>query len=280
MMTIGEFALNTGLSVKALRFYDERGVLTPATVDPHNGYRSYSARQLRDASTVRVLRAAGVGVDRVAQALAEPDLIDSVLADRRREVAEQRAREDRALALGARLGELREPAEVGTREAPATHWAAVVVEVDVTAADQVDDDAVDEGCEALGTALAAAGNPPVGIFWTAMRPGPTASSVTVLLTCPVARPADPAPIVAGWDVRTGTLPARIEAYVTQPLAGIGVEDLVDDDPGGRLPSPAFISLHERLEEIGVEAPEVRQVPVLGEGGEVAAMEAVVTLEER
>ena len=156
MMTIGEFALNTGLSVKALRFYDERGVLTPATVDPHNGYRSYSARQLRDASTVRVLRAAGVGVDRVAQALAEPDLIDSVLADRRREVAEQRAREDRALALGARLGELREPAEVGTREAPATHWAAVVVEVDVTAVDQVDDDAVDEGCEALGTVLAAA----------------------------------------------------------------------------------------------------------------------------
>ena len=76
------------------------------------------------------------------------------------------------------------------------------------------------------------------------------------------------------------LPARIEAYVTQPLAGIGVEDLLDDDPGGRLPSPAFISLHERLEEIGVEAPEVRQVPVLGEGGEVAAMEAVVTLEER
>ena len=45
MITIGEFALSTGVSVKALRFYDDRGLLTPAEVDPHSGYRRYSAAQ-------------------------------------------------------------------------------------------------------------------------------------------------------------------------------------------------------------------------------------------
>ena len=39
LMTVGEFALATGLSAKALRFYDERGLLAPADVDAHSGYR-------------------------------------------------------------------------------------------------------------------------------------------------------------------------------------------------------------------------------------------------
>lgn len=59
MITIGEFALSTGVSVKALRFYDDRGLLTPAEVDPHSGYRRYSAAQMRTATTIRILRTAG-----------------------------------------------------------------------------------------------------------------------------------------------------------------------------------------------------------------------------
>ncbi|MBE0975558.1 MerR family DNA-binding transcriptional regulator, partial [Escherichia coli] len=42
LMTVGEFALATGLSVKALRFYDERGLLAPADVDVDSGYRRYA----------------------------------------------------------------------------------------------------------------------------------------------------------------------------------------------------------------------------------------------
>ena len=52
MMTIGEFALHTGLSVKALRFYDERGILPAIEVDPATGYRFYAAGQLRAATTI------------------------------------------------------------------------------------------------------------------------------------------------------------------------------------------------------------------------------------
>ena len=40
-MQIGRFARLTGLTVKALRHYDEIGLLRPAGVDPESGYRSY-----------------------------------------------------------------------------------------------------------------------------------------------------------------------------------------------------------------------------------------------
>ena len=39
LLTIGEFAPATHLSVKALRHYDEVGLLQPADVDQASGYR-------------------------------------------------------------------------------------------------------------------------------------------------------------------------------------------------------------------------------------------------
>jgi len=45
LMTIGRFSRLTGLSVKALRHYDELGLLRPAAVDGQTGYRSYSSAQ-------------------------------------------------------------------------------------------------------------------------------------------------------------------------------------------------------------------------------------------
>lgn len=41
MLTIGRFAQLSGLSVKALRHYDDMGLLAPAHVDPESGYRWY-----------------------------------------------------------------------------------------------------------------------------------------------------------------------------------------------------------------------------------------------
>ena len=46
MFNIGEFARLGGVSVRALRHYDEIGLLRPAKVDPLTGYRGYSAAQL------------------------------------------------------------------------------------------------------------------------------------------------------------------------------------------------------------------------------------------
>ena len=46
MFSIGEFARLGTVSVRTLRHYDEIGLLRPAKVDPHSGYRYYSASQL------------------------------------------------------------------------------------------------------------------------------------------------------------------------------------------------------------------------------------------
>src|SRR3979409_1774042 len=47
LMSIGRFARLTGLTGKALRHYDEVGLLRPAEVDAETGYRSYGAEQVR-----------------------------------------------------------------------------------------------------------------------------------------------------------------------------------------------------------------------------------------
>ncbi len=59
-MSIGEFARLSRLSPKALRLYDELGLLPPAQVDPGSGYRWYGAGQLDSARLVASLRQIGV----------------------------------------------------------------------------------------------------------------------------------------------------------------------------------------------------------------------------
>lgn len=66
MMTIGAFAEVTLLSQKALRLYDERGLLRPARVDPSNGYRLYSQEQAATGRLISLLRAAGMPLEAVA----------------------------------------------------------------------------------------------------------------------------------------------------------------------------------------------------------------------
>jgi DNA-binding transcriptional MerR regulator len=55
-VSIGEFARRSRLSIKALRLYDELGVLLPARVDETSGYRYYDTSQLDDARLIAMLR--------------------------------------------------------------------------------------------------------------------------------------------------------------------------------------------------------------------------------
>jgi DNA-binding transcriptional MerR regulator len=89
LMTIGRFARITGLTVKALRHYDEVGLLRPAAVDPETGYRSYSADQVRRAETIRMLRRLEVPLDDVSILLDtdDPALVRRVLVDHQRRTA-------------------------------------------------------------------------------------------------------------------------------------------------------------------------------------------------
>jgi DNA-binding transcriptional MerR regulator len=89
LMTIGRFARVTGLTVKALRHYDEVGLLRPAAVDSETGYRSYSSGQVRRAERIRMLRRLELPLDDVATLVEteDPALIHRVLVDHQRRTA-------------------------------------------------------------------------------------------------------------------------------------------------------------------------------------------------
>ncbi|OAH16178.1 protein phosphatase 2C domain-containing protein [Streptomyces jeddahensis] len=65
LLTIGAFAKASRLSPKALRLYDELGLLTPARVDPVTGYRLYAPEQLDQARLVAWLRRLGMPLARI-----------------------------------------------------------------------------------------------------------------------------------------------------------------------------------------------------------------------
>ncbi|MFF2330099.1 MULTISPECIES: MerR family transcriptional regulator [unclassified Streptomyces] len=65
LLTIGAFARASRLSPKALRLYDELGLLTPARVDPVTGYRFYAPEQLDQARLVAWLRRLGMPLARI-----------------------------------------------------------------------------------------------------------------------------------------------------------------------------------------------------------------------
>ena len=55
-VSVGRFATMTHLSVKTLRHHHQVGLLEPAQVDPHTGYRYYELEQLPTAQLIRRLR--------------------------------------------------------------------------------------------------------------------------------------------------------------------------------------------------------------------------------
>ncbi|MBL1083646.1 MerR family transcriptional regulator [Streptomyces actinomycinicus] len=65
LLTIGAFAKASRLSPKALRLYDELGLLTPARVDPVTGYRLYAPDQVDRARLVAWLRRLGMPLARI-----------------------------------------------------------------------------------------------------------------------------------------------------------------------------------------------------------------------
>ena len=69
-MTIGAFARNTRLSLKALRLYDELGLLRPASVDETTGYRHYGDDQVEEARLIGLLRRLEMPLERIGQVLA------------------------------------------------------------------------------------------------------------------------------------------------------------------------------------------------------------------
>src|SRR5207253_7205644 len=88
VFTIGEFSKVTGLTVKTLRFYHERGLLIPALVDERTGYRYYDARQIDKARVITQLRGLEFTLEQIAEILKscddEADILDALQQQRAR----------------------------------------------------------------------------------------------------------------------------------------------------------------------------------------------------
>jgi serine/threonine protein phosphatase PrpC len=65
LITIGVFAVAARLTPKALRLYDDVGLLRPAAVDPESGYRLYDPNQLQQARLIARLRRIGMPLAQV-----------------------------------------------------------------------------------------------------------------------------------------------------------------------------------------------------------------------
>src|SRR5271167_1031218 len=71
LFSIGEFSKISGLSVKTLRFYHEKGLLKPAHIDPGTDYRYYDAACLERARVIARLRELQFSLEEIARILAE-----------------------------------------------------------------------------------------------------------------------------------------------------------------------------------------------------------------
>lgn len=122
LIPIGRFARLSGLSIGALRHYDELDLLRPADVDRFTGYRRYRPEQLEIARTIGRLRDLEVPIDEIREVLGADDPADQ----RRRIGAHERrlqARVDRLahlLHVTRQLSKGREPLMTATGTADAT----------------------------------------------------------------------------------------------------------------------------------------------------------------
>jgi len=267
MMTIGRFAQLSGLSVKALRHYDETGLLEPAHVDAESGYRWYRASQARAGATISVLRSMGVPLEVVRQVLSNPDRSEEHLAQWRAQLTAERLREDDAIAAGLlALDNYARPGVVSRRQAPEQHYAGLPVDAQV-----LDGDA-QAGWQDLDRLITQAGVT-ASSAWTTIHPedGRDAGRIVLCLELEQPWPADHA--AAGYE--PGTLPARTELAVVLTPDGMPSTDV---QPGAGAPPAALIALMDALARDGAAAGTIRQTSLLDKAGGFAGLEISVALE--
>ncbi|MEV5438015.1 MerR family transcriptional regulator [Streptomyces sp. NPDC052682] len=79
VLTIGELARATGLTVRTIRYWSDEGVLTPVARSP-GGYRLYDAESAARLELIRTLRELGLGLDDVRTVLAGERTVAEVAA--------------------------------------------------------------------------------------------------------------------------------------------------------------------------------------------------------
>ncbi|MGW3094384.1 MerR family transcriptional regulator [Streptomyces sp. NPDC001102] len=80
LYSIGELAQRTGLTVKTIRFYSDRGIVTPADRS-HAGYRRYAPETVARLAFVRTLRELGLGLDVIRRVVDQELTLGEVAAE-------------------------------------------------------------------------------------------------------------------------------------------------------------------------------------------------------
>jgi DNA-binding transcriptional MerR regulator len=200
-MAIGQFAKLCRLSLKQLRHYDEVGLLPPARVDPHTGYRYYHPDQVRAALSIGLLRSLDVPLPVIGEVLASGvDALDGVRESMEADLVRRR----RVLATLSRvLTDGLPRAEVGLTVEPDRR---VVTTSGTGPLARVGP--ITSGCaQRLNVALGAAGVAPVGPL-VGRFPYELGDELTVVMAAEVAQDAD----VPGTE--PGRLPGGTFAVAT------------------------------------------------------------------
>lgn len=101
-MKIGDFSRLSRVSVKALRYYERLGLLTPVRTDEFTGYRYYSADQLPRLRSILELKDLGFSLEEVSRLLDEDpsptrlrELLEAKKEEARRRLEAEHARLNR-----------------------------------------------------------------------------------------------------------------------------------------------------------------------------------------
>jgi DNA-binding transcriptional MerR regulator/effector-binding domain-containing protein len=136
MLKIGDFSTLSQVSVKTLRYYDERGLLSAAHIDPITGYRYYSTAQISQLHRILALKDLGFSLDQIAKCLEEQVTAEQMRGMLLLREAEQQAKveeeRDRLSRLRSRIRlielETRMSQEILLKEVP-PQWVASVREM-------------------------------------------------------------------------------------------------------------------------------------------------------
>ncbi len=207
LVSIGQFSQMTRLSLKALRLYDDNGLLTPARVDPKSGYRYYELGQANRAEAVRILRSVEMPLDEIKEMLDadNPELAHKWLGVHRERLVERLAADERMLEYLESLMRRKEgimPYTVKIEDIPARLIAATRLR---TTLRKIADD-IGVGFGRLIPALTGAGIEPAGpplIVYHDVIDEETDGDIEICI--PVARPFSGGPEVYGRELEGGTV---------------------------------------------------------------------------
>lgn len=65
MLKIGDFAKLFNITIKTVRFYEEKGLFTPAFVDNYTGYRYYNEKNIEEMSKILAFKDVGLELSEI-----------------------------------------------------------------------------------------------------------------------------------------------------------------------------------------------------------------------